>query len=191
MVATMIAEEIDYLVHLTSPEVLVAFLGLLTLVVSYAIRTREQHRTNTRHNEELRYMRRQVTPQNGKTLAETVESHTTLLDLLKDGQHQLGQRVDQVRGDLNVLTLSNAKDHEAIIKEQGRVKDQLALEAGRMKEQVLAQNGEARAKTHAEHEDLRTEAESVKEEIKKRADPRAGDAHIHKRSTDGPRRRRK
>lgn len=73
---------------------------------------------------------RRVKSPNGKTVGQMVAGILVATDALKDGQHQIGKRVDVIREEFDAQCQKNENAHQAIIKEQQRVAEELTKGSG-------------------------------------------------------------
>lgn len=132
----------------------IALIGAIGIIIAAYVSTRTRRK--------MRSIERNIQPSNGDTLAELVESNGLVLRTLVDGQHQIGARIDTLRGDLN--------DQRIDVQEMDRV-NQEAHQA------ILAE-------VRRHHSVIQPEVAELVTEVKKRADPTVGPAHVHKRVED-------
>jgi len=94
----------------------IALIGAIGIIIAAYVSTRTRRK--------MRSIERNIQPSNGDTLAELVESNGLVLRTLVDGQHQIGQRLDILHGNLNAQRIDvqemdriNQEAHAAILEE--------------------------------------------------------------------------
>jgi len=140
-------------------ELYVALVGAVGIVIAAYVNTR-------RTRKHVERIDRNIQPSNGDTLAETVEGNALVLRTLVAGQHQIGGRIDTLRNDLN--------DQRIDVQEMDRI-NQEAHAA------ILL---EVRKRVDPETAIIAAQTQELITEVKKRADPKVGPAHVHKRMGD-------
>ncbi len=105
-------------VDLTHPQVvgcLIAAGGLIVATLGAAgVNARSTRRNAEAQQAHLDAIAALGKPTNGLNLTQTVEDTNLTVHVLVDGQHQLGKRVDVLRGDFDHLREANSVEHQAI-----------------------------------------------------------------------------